>query len=170
MQQAFGGADPLLRFNDLADKSDQDEQTGFMMMFSGAVAGLRNPRAHKLIKDDPERALEFVAFGDTGRRTGRLNIRVKSCYKAEVWEERMRLAVADDLAPSSLRAFLDPRKGRMAGSLVVSALVDKRAEIAGRIRGHSVGCPLKNARDRLKSGGARFRPGNGLGRTGMRWR
>jgi hypothetical protein len=33
-----------------------------MMMFSGAVAGLRNPRAHRLINDDPERALEFVAF------------------------------------------------------------------------------------------------------------
>jgi hypothetical protein len=33
-----------------------------MMMFSGAVAGLRNPRAHRLIQDDPERALEFIAF------------------------------------------------------------------------------------------------------------
>ena len=33
-----------------------------MMMFSGAVAGLRNPRAHKLIKDDPERAFEFIAY------------------------------------------------------------------------------------------------------------
>jgi hypothetical protein len=26
------------------------------------VAGLRNPRAHKIINDDPERALEFIAF------------------------------------------------------------------------------------------------------------
>ena len=33
-----------------------------MMMFSGAVTGLRNPRAHKIINDDPEKALEFVAF------------------------------------------------------------------------------------------------------------
>jgi uncharacterized protein (TIGR02391 family) len=62
MQRAFGGTDPLLRFNDLADEPDKDEQTGFMMMFSGAVAGLRNPRAHKLIEDDAERALEFIAF------------------------------------------------------------------------------------------------------------
>ena len=50
-----------MRHDDLAD-SDVDEQTGLMMMFSGAVAGLRNPRAHKLIKDDAERALEFIAF------------------------------------------------------------------------------------------------------------
>ena len=33
-----------------------------MMMLSGAVAGLRNPRAHRLIKDDAERALEFIAY------------------------------------------------------------------------------------------------------------
>jgi hypothetical protein len=51
-----------LKFNPLADQSDIDEQRGFMMMFSGAIAGLRNPRAHKIINDDPEKALEFVAF------------------------------------------------------------------------------------------------------------
>jgi len=33
-----------------------------MMLFSGAVMGLRNPRAHKIIQDDPEKALEFIAF------------------------------------------------------------------------------------------------------------
>jgi len=33
-----------------------------MMLFSGAVAGLRNPRAHTFMQDDPERALEFIAF------------------------------------------------------------------------------------------------------------
>lgn len=62
MQTAFSPKNPVLRFNDMIDQSDRDEQQGFMMMFAGAVAGLRNPRAHKLIKDDPERALEFIAF------------------------------------------------------------------------------------------------------------
>lgn len=62
MQYAFGGKSPVLKVNKLADQSDQDEQRGFMYLFSGAVAGLRNPRAHKIIKDDPEMALEFIAF------------------------------------------------------------------------------------------------------------
>jgi uncharacterized protein (TIGR02391 family) len=62
MQKVFSPNSPVLRFNDLADQNDKDEQLGFMMMLSGAVAGLRNPRAHKIIKDDPERALEFIAF------------------------------------------------------------------------------------------------------------
>ena len=62
MEFVFNPKNPVLRFNALADQSDRDEQKGFMMLFSGAVAGLRNPRAHKLIQDDPERALEFIAF------------------------------------------------------------------------------------------------------------
>lgn len=62
MESVFNPGKPILRFNDLADESDRNEQKGFMMMFSGAVAGLRNPRAHKIIQDDPERALEFIAF------------------------------------------------------------------------------------------------------------
>jgi uncharacterized protein (TIGR02391 family) len=62
MEKAFSPNNPILKFNDLSDQSERDEQKGFMMMFSGAVSGLRNPRAHSFIHDDPERALEFVAF------------------------------------------------------------------------------------------------------------
>lgn len=62
MEQAFGGKTPSIKFNDLADQSDLDEQRGFMMLFSGAVAGLRNPRAHGFIEDSPDRALEFISF------------------------------------------------------------------------------------------------------------
>lgn len=62
MEYVFSPNSPILAFNELKDDSDKDEQKGFMMMLSGAVAGLRNPRAHRLMKDDPERALEFIAF------------------------------------------------------------------------------------------------------------
>ncbi len=62
MEFVFSPRKPILKFNPLVDASDLDEQKGFMMMFSGAVAGLRNPRAHKIIKDDPEMALEFIAY------------------------------------------------------------------------------------------------------------
>jgi uncharacterized protein (TIGR02391 family) len=62
MEFVFSPRNPVLKFNNLADESDLNEQKGFMMMFSGAVAGLRDPRAHKIIKDDPEMALEFISF------------------------------------------------------------------------------------------------------------
>jgi uncharacterized protein (TIGR02391 family) len=62
MERAFSPSNPVMRFNSMVDQSDKDEQKGFMMLFSGAVSGLRNPRAHGFIHDDPERALEFIAF------------------------------------------------------------------------------------------------------------
>lgn len=62
MEHVFSPKNPILKFNNLIDDTDRNEQKGFMMLFSGAVAGLRNPRAHKIIKDDPEMALEFIAF------------------------------------------------------------------------------------------------------------
>lgn len=62
MEFVFSSNNPVLKINDLIDQSDKDEQKGFMYLFAGAVAGLRNPRAHKIIKDDPEMALEFIAF------------------------------------------------------------------------------------------------------------
>ena len=62
METVFSPKNPILKINGLVDQSDIDEQKGFMNLFSGAVSGLRNPRAHKIIKDDPEMALEFIAF------------------------------------------------------------------------------------------------------------
>jgi uncharacterized protein (TIGR02391 family) len=62
MEKTFSPNNPIHKFNNLLDQSDKDGQKGFMQMFSGAVSGLRNPRAHGFIHDDPERALEFIAF------------------------------------------------------------------------------------------------------------
>lgn len=62
MEHVFSPKNPVLRFNELTDESDREEQKGYMMLLSGAVSGLRNPRAHALFDDDAERALEFIAF------------------------------------------------------------------------------------------------------------
>lgn len=62
MAKAVNKNNPILKFNPLADDSDRNEQQGFMEWFTGTVTGLRNPRAHKIIKDDPQMALEFIAF------------------------------------------------------------------------------------------------------------
>jgi uncharacterized protein (TIGR02391 family) len=61
MKTVFSPKNPSLRFNDFRDRSDRDQQEGYMMMFAGVVAGLRNPRAHKITQDAPEDALEFIA-------------------------------------------------------------------------------------------------------------
>ncbi len=62
MEHAFSINNPLLKFNSLKTRSEKDEQLGYMSLFSGAVLGLRNPRAHEFLKDEPDLALEFIAF------------------------------------------------------------------------------------------------------------
>jgi uncharacterized protein (TIGR02391 family) len=62
MTTVFSKNNPILAFNDLRDKTDEDEQEGMMHLFLGAVLGLRNPRAHALLDDSPEMALEYIAL------------------------------------------------------------------------------------------------------------
>ena len=62
MQHVFSPKMPILRFNDLQSQSDKDEQQGMMFLYSGAMLALRNPRAHEIIDDDPEQALEYIGL------------------------------------------------------------------------------------------------------------
>lgn len=58
MQKVFSQNSPILKVS-----NNSDEQLGFMWLFSGAVMGIRNPKAHKLIQQkDPQRAFEWLAF------------------------------------------------------------------------------------------------------------
>jgi uncharacterized protein (TIGR02391 family) len=62
MKTVFSPRAPVLRFNDLKTDTDRSEQQGMMYLYAGAVLALRNPRAHEIIEDDPEQALEYIAF------------------------------------------------------------------------------------------------------------
>jgi uncharacterized protein (TIGR02391 family) len=64
MRTAFSKNTPVLVFNDLRDQSDADEQEGLMHLFEGVMLALRNPRAHSLIQDSPEQALDYIALLD----------------------------------------------------------------------------------------------------------
>lgn len=61
MQTVFSPKNPIIKVSD-----DLDEQMGYMWMFSGAIMGIRNPKAHKLIPtEDPQVAFEWLAFAST---------------------------------------------------------------------------------------------------------
>ena len=58
MQNVFAPKNPVISVSD-----DPDEQLGFMWLFSGAVMGIRNPKAHRLIdQNDPQRTIEWLSF------------------------------------------------------------------------------------------------------------
>jgi uncharacterized protein (TIGR02391 family) len=78
MHTVFSKNNPVLKFNDESEKTDQDEQEGLMHLFVGAHQALRNPRAHTLEPDSPEEALEAIAlFSFLAKRLDRAK-RVKS--------------------------------------------------------------------------------------------
>jgi uncharacterized protein (TIGR02391 family) len=62
MQNVFSPNHPILKFNDLHTDTEKSEQQGMMFLYAGAMLALRNPRAHEIIEDDPEKALEYIAF------------------------------------------------------------------------------------------------------------
>jgi uncharacterized protein (TIGR02391 family) len=63
MAKAFRKEAPILRLAPLSTQSDMDEQEGFMLLFLGAMVGIRNPKAHEMVSQtDPDRALEYLAF------------------------------------------------------------------------------------------------------------
>lgn len=58
MQNVFSPKSPIIKVSE-----DLDEQLGFMWLFSGAVMGIRNPKAHRLVEqNDPQRTLEWLSF------------------------------------------------------------------------------------------------------------
>jgi uncharacterized protein (TIGR02391 family) len=62
MQAVFGPKSAILRFNQGQTETDRSEQQGMMFLYAGAMLALRNPRAHALIQDDPEQALEYLGL------------------------------------------------------------------------------------------------------------
>jgi uncharacterized protein (TIGR02391 family) len=62
MQTVFSPKAPILRFSELHTESDQSEQRGMMSLYAGVMLAFRNPRAHGLLDDEAETALEIIGL------------------------------------------------------------------------------------------------------------
>jgi len=63
MQTVFSVNNPILKFNELSNQSDKDEQEGFMHLFAGAMLGIRNPKGHEnIVQKDVYKTLEYLIF------------------------------------------------------------------------------------------------------------
>lgn len=63
MHNVFNETNPILKINPLKTLSDKDEQYGFRFIFAGSMTGIRNPKAHEIIKQkDPNVTLEYISF------------------------------------------------------------------------------------------------------------
>ena len=65
MRQAFSANSPVLKLNAGTNRSEQDEQAGYMDLFAGCMTGIRNPRVHEHEWEDSEqRALQLLAMAN----------------------------------------------------------------------------------------------------------
>jgi len=65
MQTAFSPKNPIIVLADLSTQSGRDMQRGYMDLFAGAMAAVRNPKAHGNIVILPERALHLLFLAST---------------------------------------------------------------------------------------------------------
>jgi len=65
MQKVFSPEKPIIDFRKDTSQSEKDVQQGYMFMFSGAMSGIRNPKAHAnehIEIDDAYRKLAFASM------------------------------------------------------------------------------------------------------------
>jgi uncharacterized protein (TIGR02391 family) len=62
MHSVFSPKNPVLKFNEGNTDSENSEQQGMMYLYAGAMLAFRNPRAHGIIEDLPDVALEAISF------------------------------------------------------------------------------------------------------------
>jgi uncharacterized protein (TIGR02391 family) len=60
MEYAFSVKNPVLALDDLTTVTGRNIQVGYMQIFSGSMAGIRNPKAHANITIDRLRAIHFA--------------------------------------------------------------------------------------------------------------
>lgn len=65
MNRAFSLKDPIILLADITTESGRNEQLGYMQLFSGAMTGLRNPKAHEnqeILLNDAVFQLNFASM------------------------------------------------------------------------------------------------------------
>jgi|GEM_PF-3179975 len=60
MEGAFSSTNPVIKLGDLSTESGKNIQSGYQRLFSGAMVGIRNPKAHENIEIDANRAMHFL--------------------------------------------------------------------------------------------------------------
>lgn len=63
MHKVFNEKNPIIKLNRMEEDFEIDEQTGFRFLYVGAMAGIRNPKAHSEIEQkNPYKTLEYISL------------------------------------------------------------------------------------------------------------
>ncbi len=51
---------PIIKLTPLSSETDKNIQKGYLQIFSGAIIGIRNPKAHENLSIDENRAIHLI--------------------------------------------------------------------------------------------------------------
>jgi uncharacterized protein (TIGR02391 family) len=60
MNKTFSPDNPILKLGDISTQTGKDLQKGYMLIFAGAITGIRNPKAHGNLVIDENRAIHLL--------------------------------------------------------------------------------------------------------------
>lgn len=60
MNKAFTISNPIIKLSDLSTDSERNIQIGYMQIFSGAMTGIRNPKAHENLTITKDRTIHLI--------------------------------------------------------------------------------------------------------------
>lgn len=64
MQAVFSTGNPVLLFEADSNETGENVQKGMMFLYTGVMWAFRNPRAHKIVEDEPETAARIILIID----------------------------------------------------------------------------------------------------------
>lgn len=64
MNHAFSEKAPLLAITPRKTESEKNEHSGYRSIFVGSMLGIRNPRHHDDLQDEPDAALEMLMMAN----------------------------------------------------------------------------------------------------------
>lgn len=62
MNYAFSPQSPLITLGDLSTETGRNIQQGYMLLFSGSMTGIRNPKAHGNLNPSPSKAQHLICL------------------------------------------------------------------------------------------------------------
>jgi len=92
VNRAFSLADPYLILSELETDSGQNDQKGFIQLFSGSYQGIRNPKAHSLNHDLTEtKASQYLVHASLlARRVTEAQVVKADPHKAKIAKPKRR--------------------------------------------------------------------------------
>jgi len=109
MNRAFSLNNPLIKLDDLSTETGRNIQKGYMLIFSGTMTGIRNPKAHENISIDKKRATHLIFLSSLLMyKIFETSVESRSCHEEvlEAAKSIVRTKGINKFSPSDIVSYM----------------------------------------------------------------